>query len=99
MFCLWSFPLWYHSFTFLKYIIIGATAVKAAQLAKDEERKMKGSIARLVELQLKKLEIKMKHFEELESLLESEYGKLELEKQKLIREKIKFKTEQLNAAS
>ena len=41
-------------------------------LASVEERKIKSLVALLVESQMKKLEIKLRHFEELEEMLESE---------------------------
>ena len=41
-------------------------------LASVEERKIKSLVAQLVESQMKKLEIKLRHFEELEEMLESE---------------------------
>lgn len=51
---------------------LGAVAVKAKHLASIEERKIKTLVALLVETQLKKLEIKLKHFEELETMLDKE---------------------------
>lgn len=37
-----------------------------------EERKLRSMVILLVDMQMKKMEIKMKHFEELEKLLEEE---------------------------
>ncbi len=37
-----------------------------------EERKIKSLVALLVETQMKKLEIKLRHFEELETIMERE---------------------------
>lgn len=37
-----------------------------------EERKIKSLVALLVETQMKKLEIKLKHFEELETIMDRE---------------------------
>lgn len=37
-----------------------------------EERKIKSLVALLVETQMKKLEIKLKHFEELEAIMDRE---------------------------
>eukprot|EP01134_Creolimax_fragrantissima_P006990 CFRG6990T1 len=65
-------------------------AVKAHALAEKEETEIRGLMAEIVELQLKKLEIKMSHFESLESLMESEYHKLEVQRKELLRDKIKF---------
>ena len=41
-------------------------------LAMVEERKIKSLVALLVETQMKKLEIKLKHFEELEAIMDRE---------------------------
>lgn len=41
-------------------------------LAAVEERKIKGLVALLVETQMKKLEIKLRHFEELETIMDKE---------------------------
>ncbi|XP_017586961.1 PREDICTED: SWI/SNF complex subunit SMARCC2, partial [Corvus brachyrhynchos] len=47
-------------------------AVKAKHLAAVEERKIKSLVALLVETQMKKLEIKLRHFEELETIMDRE---------------------------
>ena len=41
-------------------------------LASVEERKIKSLVALLVETQMKKLEIKLRHFEELEAIMDRE---------------------------
>ncbi|OTF69437.1 SWI/SNF complex subunit SMARCC2-like protein [Euroglyphus maynei] len=51
---------------------LGSAAVKARHLAAIEERKIKSLVALLVETQMKKLEIKLKHFEELEAIMDRE---------------------------
>jgi SWI/SNF related-matrix-associated actin-dependent regulator of chromatin subfamily C len=51
---------------------LGSAAVKAKHLAAVEERKIKSLVAFLVETQMKKLEIKLRHFEELESIMDRE---------------------------
>lgn len=51
---------------------LAAGAVKAKHLASVEERKIKSLVALLVETQMKKLEIKLKHFEELEAIMDRE---------------------------
>lgn len=51
---------------------LGAAAVKAKHLAAVEERKIKSLVALLVETQMKKLEIKLRHFEELEVIMDRE---------------------------
>lgn len=40
---------------------LGAAAVKARHLASNEERKIKGLVAQLVETQMKKVEVKLRH--------------------------------------
>ena len=51
---------------------LSAAPVKAKHLAAVEERKIKSLVALLVETQMKKLEIKLRHFEELETTMERE---------------------------
>lgn len=51
---------------------LSAAAVKAKHLAAVEERKIKSLVALLVETQMKKLEIKLRHFEELETIMDRE---------------------------
>ena len=51
---------------------LGSAAVKAKHLAAIEERKIKSLVALLVETQMKKLEIKLRHFEELEAIMDRE---------------------------
>merc|ERR1712079_151494 len=53
---------------------LSASAVKAKHLAAVEERKIKSLVALLVETQMKKLEIKLRHFEELETIMDRERG-------------------------
>jgi len=77
---------------------LAAAAVKAKHLAAVEERKIKSLVALLVETQMKKLEIKLRHFEELESTMEREREGLEYQRQQLIAERQQFHLEQLKAA-
>merc|ERR1712223_1524722 len=51
---------------------LASAAVKAKHLAAVEERKIKSLVALLVETQMKKLEIKLRHFEELETIMDRE---------------------------
>ena len=46
--------------------------MKSHHLASVEERKIKSLVALLVETQMKKLEIKLRHFEELEAIMDRE---------------------------
>lgn len=67
-----------------------SAAVKAKHLAAVEERKIKSLVALLVETQMKKLEIKLRHFEELEATMDAERQALELQRQQLINERQTF---------
>lgn len=77
---------------------LASAAVKAKHLAAVEERKIKSLVALLVETQMKKLEIKLRHFEELETTMEREREGLEYQRQQLITERQQFHLEQLKAA-
>merc|ERR1712228_515161 len=77
---------------------LASAAVKAKHLAAVEERKIKSLVALLVETQMKKLEIKLRHFEELETIMDRERETLEFQKQQLIHERQQFHLEQLRAA-
>lgn len=77
---------------------LSSAAVKAKHLAAVEERKIKSLVALLVETQMKKLEIKLRHFEELETTMEREREGLEYQRQQLIQERQQFHLEQLKAA-
>ncbi|XP_030756119.1 SWI/SNF complex subunit SMARCC2-like [Sitophilus oryzae] len=77
---------------------LASAAIKAKHLAAVEERKIKSLVALLVETQMKKLEIKLRHFEELETTMEREREGLEYQRQQLITERQQFHLEQLKAA-
>merc|ERR1719211_543129 len=78
---------------------LSSAAVKAKHLAAVEERKIKSLVALLVETQMKKLEIKLRHFEELETIMDREREALEYQRQQLIQERQAFHMEQLQAAT
>merc|ERR1712032_602466 len=59
---------------------LASAAVKAKHLAAVEERKIKSLVALLVETQMKKLEIKLRHFEELETIMDREREALEYQR-------------------
>jgi len=63
---------------------LAAAAVKAKHLSIIEKKKIKSAVAQLVETQLKKLEIKLRHFEELEALMDKERETLEYQLQQLL---------------
>ncbi|XP_025047157.1 SWI/SNF complex subunit SMARCC2, partial [Alligator sinensis] len=70
----------------------------AAHLAAVEERKIKSLVALLVETQMKKLEIKLRHFEELETIMDREREALEYQRQQLLADRQAFHMEQLKYA-
>uniref|UniRef100_A0A7E4VUA2 SWI/SNF and RSC complexes subunit ssr2 n=1 Tax=Panagrellus redivivus TaxID=6233 RepID=A0A7E4VUA2_PANRE len=74
---------------------LSAAAVKARHLANVEEKRMRGLVAQLVETQMKKLEMKLKYFEELETMMEKEREALEYQRQQLILERQSFHLDQL----
>uniref|UniRef100_A0A1I8AAF7 SWI/SNF complex subunit SMARCC2 n=1 Tax=Steinernema glaseri TaxID=37863 RepID=A0A1I8AAF7_9BILA len=74
---------------------LAAAAVKAKHLATIEERRIKSLVAQLVETQMKKLEMKLRHFDELEQILDKEREALEYQRQQLILERQAFHMDQL----
>ncbi|XP_067359219.1 SWI/SNF complex subunit SMARCC1b isoform X3 [Channa argus] len=77
---------------------LASAATKAKHLAAVEERKIKSLVALLVETQMKKLEIKLRHFEELETIMDREKEALEQQRQQLLSERQTFHNEQLKQA-
>ncbi|XP_069762843.1 SWI/SNF complex subunit SMARCC2 isoform X3 [Narcine bancroftii] len=77
---------------------LATAAVKAKHLAAVEERKIKSLVALLVETQMKKLEIKLRHFEELETIMDREREALEYQRQQLLSDRQAFHMEQLKYA-
>lgn len=78
---------------------LGAAAVKAKSLAAEEEKRIKSLVTTLIDTQLKKLDLKMKHFEELEALVDKERDTIENQRQQLLKERQDFHMEQVRAAS
>lgn len=78
---------------------LGAAAVKAKHLAAIEERKIKSLVSVLIDTQLKKLDLKMKHFEELEALIDKERDTIENQRQQLLKDRQEFHMEQVKAAN
>uniref|UniRef100_A0AAF5DE25 SWIRM domain-containing protein n=1 Tax=Strongyloides stercoralis TaxID=6248 RepID=A0AAF5DE25_STRER len=74
---------------------LGAAAAKSKQLAVVEERKMKSLVGQIVELQIKKLDCKMKCFEELENIIDKERELLELQQTQLLVERQQFHADQM----
>ncbi|MED6282836.1 SWI/SNF complex subunit smarcc1, partial [Characodon lateralis] len=79
-------------------VALSSAASRAKHLAAVEERKIKSLVALLVETQMKKLEIKLRHFEELETIMDREKEALEQQRQQLLTERQTFHTEQLKQA-
>ncbi|XP_035385313.1 SWI/SNF complex subunit SMARCC1b [Electrophorus electricus] len=77
---------------------LASAATKAKHLAAVEERKIKSLVALLVETQMKKLEIKLRHFEELETIMDREKEALEQQRQQLLAERQSFHMEQVKYA-
>ncbi|CAJ0929816.1 unnamed protein product, partial [Mesorhabditis belari] len=74
---------------------LAAAATKAKHLAQLEERRIKSLVAQLVETQMRKLEKKLQHFEELEAIMDKEREALEYQRQQLILERQAFHMDQL----
>ncbi|KAK0531665.1 SWI/SNF and RSC complex subunit Ssr2 [Tilletia horrida] len=64
-------------------VALGAAAVKAHILASVEERECQRLVGQVIDAQLRKMEIKMKQFEELETLLEAERRSIEAGRRQL----------------
>ncbi|KAH7096791.1 SWIRM-domain-containing protein [Auriculariales sp. MPI-PUGE-AT-0066] len=69
-------------------LALGASAKSAARLASVEEQQIGTGIKRLVSLTLRKLELKMDAFEELENVLEEERANLERARAGLVAERV-----------
>lgn len=78
---------------------LGAAAVKAKHQADLEEQKIKSLVSALIDTQMKKLQIKMHHFEELESLIDIERDTIENQRRQLLKERQEFHLEQMRANS
>lgn len=69
---------------------IGAVAVNAKLLADQEEREIEHLVASIIENQLKKLQSKVDHFEELEFLLEREHSQIEKARTQVLADWIRY---------
>ncbi|KAF9990616.1 hypothetical protein BGZ75_000814 [Mortierella antarctica] len=70
---------------------LGCAAAKAKTLADNEEREVQRLVSQVVESQLKKMELKLQQFEELESVLETERRELERQRQQLYLDRLAMK--------
>nr|XP_027190408.1 SWI/SNF complex subunit SWI3A isoform X2 [Cicer arietinum] len=67
---------------------LGATAARAKLLADQEEREIEHLVATIIEAQIEKLQQKVKHFDELELLMEKEHAEMEELKDSILTERI-----------
>lgn len=69
-------------------VAIGAAAAKAAALSQHEEGRLSALVSRLVAAQARKVDLKLALFEKLEDVLEDEKRRLELDRQRLFRDRL-----------
>ncbi|KWU46050.1 SWIRM-domain-containing protein, partial [Rhodotorula sp. JG-1b] len=67
---------------------LGSAAAKAHALALSEDASLHSLVTAIVDAQVRKLELKMQHFDELEQLVEAERRSLEVQKQQLAEERL-----------
>ncbi|KAJ3675300.1 hypothetical protein LUZ60_004342 [Juncus effusus] len=65
---------------------IGASAARAKLLADHEEREIELLMSSIIQSQLKKIQLKLKHFEELELIMEKERALMQEQKGTIIKE-------------
>ncbi|GAA5876585.1 hypothetical protein JCM3774_005993 [Rhodotorula dairenensis] len=68
---------------------LGSAAAKAHALALEEDASLHALVTSVVEAQVRKLELKMQQFDELEALVEAERRSLQVQKQQLADERLK----------
>lgn len=90
-------PIDDHSLTRAASCALTAASEKAKHLARVEERKIKSLVSVLVDTQLKKLGIKIKHYEELDTVVNKEKETTENQRKQLVREQNEFQEEQVRA--
>lgn len=78
---------------------LSAAAVKAKLHADQEEKEIQRLMVKVVELQLKKMEAKLKHFEQLEELLAKERDQVEAQRQKLFADRVQLQSSRLATPS
>ncbi|KAA8904173.1 SWIRM domain-containing protein [Sphaerosporella brunnea] len=74
-------------------IALGASAARAAALASHEEREMTKLVNAVVNCNLRKLELKLQQFNELEQVLQAERREIEKARQQLFLERLAMKTQ------
>ncbi|CAA7400555.1 unnamed protein product [Spirodela intermedia] len=75
----------------------GAVAARARLLADQEERQIECLMASIIDLQIKKMLHKMKHFGELESIMEEQYAQIQQLKEDILQEWIDISQRALSA--
>lgn len=76
---------------------MGAAAAHAKLLADQEDREIEHLMATIIETQLKKIQCKSKHFEELELIMEKEYSQIQELKEYILAERINVLQHACNA--
>ncbi|EGF77752.1 hypothetical protein BATDEDRAFT_2502, partial [Batrachochytrium dendrobatidis JAM81] len=77
-----------HSLEVAGATALGAAAAKARAIADCDEHEMQRVTRHIIEVQLKKMELKLQHFNELEAILEHERKELERERLKLFLDRL-----------
>ncbi|KAJ1417884.1 Winged helix-like DNA-binding domain superfamily [Sesbania bispinosa] len=67
---------------------LGAAAARAKLLADQEDREIEHLVATIIEAQIEKLQHKVKHFDDLELLMEKEHAEMEELKDSILTERI-----------
>lgn len=78
---------------------VGVAAARAKMLVDQEEREMELLMASIIETQLRKIQYKIKHFEELELIMDQEYTTIQEIKESLIKEWLKVLKRAFEAGS
>ena len=79
-------------------LALASAAAKARTIAEIEERRVQRFVGVIVETQLKKLELKLAHFEELENYLENEKKEIEKQRQELFTARLNIRRQWLALA-
>ncbi|KAF9622321.1 hypothetical protein IFM89_031124 [Coptis chinensis] len=66
----------------------GAAAAHAKLLADQEDREIEHLVATVIETQLRKIQCKIKHFEELQLIMENEYTQIQELKESLLVDRV-----------
>ena len=74
-------------------IALSSAAARASLLADHETERIRGLTTQIIKASMKKLELKMDHFEQLEEVLEHERRNLEVAKQQVMTERLAVRRE------